>query len=256
MELDLSGKSAIVTGAGSGIGREVAHTLASHGAAVTVGDVNGESGQKTADEIKEHGGKSQAVRTDVSDSGQVSALVKAAEEAFGGVDILVNNAGFGFNSRIVDMTEEDWDRVLDVNLKGQFLCSKAAGRAMIQQGKGGRIVNIASTAAANARYEGGAYCAAKAGVVQLTKVLAMELGPYGITVNSVGPGLTETPANLDTSHEYRANFLAQVALGRTAQPSEIANAVLFLASPMAEYISGQVIYVDGGYSAGKLTVRG
>ena len=127
---------------------------------------------------------------------------------------------------------------------------------MIKQGKGGKIINIASTAAANGRYAGGAYCAAKAGVVQFTKVLSMELGQYGITVNSVGPGLTETPANLEVSHEYRANFLAQVPFGRRGQPSEIANAVLFLASPLADYVSGQVIYVDGGYSAGKLTVRG
>ena len=256
MEIHLNKKSAVVTGAGSGIGKEIAHTLAAHGAAVTVGDVNGEAGQKTADEIIEHGGRAQAITTDVSDSHQVSSLIKAAEDTFGGVDILVNNAGFGFTATIVEMTEEDWDRVLGVNLKGQFLCSKAAGASMIKQGKGGRIINIASTAAANGRYAGGAYCAAKAGVVQFTKVLSMELGQYGITVNSVGPGLTETPANLEVSHEYRANFLAQVALGRRGQPSEIANAVLFLASPLADYVSGQVLYVDGGYSAGKLTVRG
>ncbi|CAI7996698.1 3-oxoacyl-[acyl-carrier-protein] reductase FabG [Geodia barretti] len=154
------------------------------------------------------------------------------------------------------MAEEDWDLVLDVNLKGQFLGCQAAGRRMIDQGTGGRIVNIASTAANNARYQGGAYCAAKAGVVQLTRVLALELGEFGITVNAVGPGFTETPATVETSDEYRTNFLAQVPAGRSGRPTDIANAVLFLASPLAEYVNGQVIYVDGGYSAGKLTVRG
>ena len=127
---------------------------------------------------------------------------------------------------------------------------------MIQHGSGGRIVNIASTAANNARYAGGAYCAAKAGVVQLTKVMALELGEHGITVNAVGPGFTETPATVESSDEYRSNFLAQVPAGRSGRTSDIANAVLFLASPSAEYVSGQAIYVDGGYSAGKLTVRG
>ena len=193
---------------------------------------------------------------DVTDSERVNSMVEAATSAFGSLDILVNVAGFGFNSRIVDMREEDWDLVLGVNLKGQFLCCRAAARRMIEQGQGGRIVNIASTAANNARYEGGAYCAAKAGVVQLTKVLALELGEYGITVNAVGPGFTETPATVESSDEYRSNFLAQVPAGRSGRTSDIANAVLFLASPLAEYVIGQAIYVDGGYSAGKLTVRG
>ena len=175
--MDLSGKSAIVTGSGSGIGRQIATTLAAHGASVTIADINLSSAEETARRIIESGGAAQAVETNVSNSSQVDALMSATAAAYGAVDILVNNAGFGFNSRIVDMLEEDWDRVLAVNLKGQFLCSQAAARRMIEQGSGGRIVNIASTAAANARYEGGAYCAAKAGVVQLTKVLALELGP-------------------------------------------------------------------------------
>ena len=170
--MDLSGKSAIVTGSGSGIGRQIASTLAIQGASVTIADFNFQGAAETLRRIEESGGTARAVETDVSDSGQVDDLVASTAAAYGAVDILVNNAGFGFNSRIVDMLEEDWDRVLAVNLKGQFLCSRAAARLMIEQRSGGRIVNIASTAAANARYEGGAYCAAKAGVVQLTKVLA------------------------------------------------------------------------------------
>ena len=254
--MNLSGKSAIVTGSASGIGREIALTLAADGASVTVADRNLEGTEAVASRIKESGGTARAVQVDVTDSGQVDAAVEGAAEAYGSLDILVNVAGFGFNSPIVDMREEDWDLVLSVNLKGQFLCARAAARRMIRQGNGGRIINIASTAANNARYAGGAYCAAKAGVVQLTKVLALELGEYGITVNAVGPGFTETPATVESSDEYRSNFLAQVPAGRAGRTSDIANAVLFLASPSAEYISGQAIYVDGGYSAGKLTVRG
>ena len=254
--MNLSGKSAIVTGAASGIGREIALTLAADGASVTVADRNLEGAEAVARQIAEADGPARAAQVDVTDGGQVDAMVESAAAAFGSVDILVNVAGFGFNSPIVDMREEDWDLVLGVNLKGQFLCCRAAGRRMIEQGNGGRIVNIASTAANNARYAGGAYCAAKAGVVQLTKVLALELGEYGITVNAVGPGFTETPATVESSEEYRSNFLNQVPAARFGQPADIANAVLFLASPLAEYVNGQVIYVDGGYSAGKLTVRG
>ena len=254
--MTLSGKSAIVTGSASGIGREIALTLAADGASVTVADRNLEGAEAVARQIIESGGAARAAQVDVTNSGQVDAAVEGAAAAYGSVDILVNVAGFGFNSPIVDMREEDWDLVLGVNLKGQFLCARAAARRMIRQGNGGRIVNIASTAANNARYAGGAYCAAKAGVVQLTKVLALELGEYGITVNAVGPGFTETPATVESSDEYRTNFLAQVPAGRSGRTSDIANAVLFLASPSAEYVNGQAIYVDGGYSAGKLTVRG
>ena len=254
--MNLSGKSAIVTGSASGIGREIALALAADGASVTVADRNLAGAETVAGQIAESGGTARAAQVDVTDSGQVDAVVDGAAAACGSVDILVNVAGFGFNSPIVDMREEDWDLVLGVNLKGQFLCCRAAARRMIRQGNGGRIVNIASTAANNARYAGGAYCAAKAGVVQLTKVLALELGEHGITVNAVGPGFTETPATVESSDEYRSNFLAQVPTGRSGRTSDIANAVLFLASPSAEYVNGQAIYVDGGYSAGKLTVRG
>ena len=254
--MELGNKAAIVTGSASGIGREIALTLAANGASVTVADRNLSGAESLVRQILEAGGTARATEVDVTDRAKVAAMVESSVGAFGSLDIFVNVAGFGFNSRIVDMREEDWDLVLGVNLKGQFLGCQAAGRQMIEQGTGGRIVNIASTAANNARYEGGAYCAAKAGVVQLTKVLALELGEFGITVNAVGPGFTETPATVETSDEYRNNFLTQVPAGRSGRTTDIANAVLFLASPSAEYVNGQVIYVDGGYSAGKLTVRG
>ena len=254
--MELDGKSAIVTGAASGIGREIAVTLAAAGAAVTVADRNLDGAESTARRIAESGGKARAAAVDVTIAAQVDSMFADAAAAWGAVDILVNVAGFALNSPIVEMPESDWDLVLGVNLKGQFLCCRAAGRRMMAQGTGGRIVNIASTAAGNARYAGGAYCAAKAGVVQLTRVLALELGEFGITVNAVGPGFTETPATQESSAEYRRNFLAQVPAARAGQPADIANAVCFLVSPAAEYINGQIIYVDGGYSAGKLSVRG
>ena len=153
--MNLSGKSAIVTGSASGIGREIALTLAANGASVTVADINPEGAEAVAAQIRDSDGSATAARVDVTDSAQVEAVADASVAAFGSLDILVNVAGFGFNSPIVDMREEDWDRVLGVNLKGQFLCSRAAARRMIAQGTGGRIVNIASTAANNARYAGG-----------------------------------------------------------------------------------------------------
>lgn len=254
--MTLDGKAAIITGAASGIGREIALTLAAAGAAVTVADVNLAGAEAVARRIAEGGGAGRAAAVDVADSGQVAAMVAAAAAAYGAVDVLVNNAGYALNAPVVDMSERDWDLVLGVNLKGQFLCCRAVGRRMLAQGTGGRIINLASTAAGNARYAGAAYGAAKAGVVQLTRTLALELGGHGITVNAVGPGFTETPATVETSPEYRDNFLEQVPAGRAGQPADIAHAVLFLASPGSEYVNGQILYVDGGYSAGKLTVRG
>jgi NAD(P)-dependent dehydrogenase (short-subunit alcohol dehydrogenase family) len=257
----LAGKVAIVTGAGSsgpgvGTGKATSILFAREGAKVLLVDRVARQAEETLASVREERGEASVFEADVTRSEECQAMVEAALERYGGVHVLFNNVGILARGTVVDVKEEDWDRVLEVNLKGQFLGCQAAGRRMIEQGTGGRIVNIASTAANNARYEGGAYCAAKAGVVQLTRVLALELGEFGITVNAVGPGFTETPATVETSDEYRSNFLEQVSAGRPGRPSDIANAVLFLASPSAEYVNGQVIYVDGGYSAGKLTVRG
>ena len=256
--MELQGRSAIVTGGGRGIGREIALILASCGASVTVADLDPDHGKAVAEEINNQGGSALSVEVDVSSNDQVETMVSSSIKAFGSLYILVNNAGIGQNALVVDTTEEDWDRILTVNLKGQFLCSRETAKVMIRQGIGGRIINIASTAADNGRVQGAAYCASKAGVVQLTKVLAMELGSHNINVNAVSPGLTDTTdaPNINASSAYRSAFLSQVSLGRAGQAKEIAQTVLFLASPQANFITGEVIHVDGGYSAGKLTVRG
>ena len=255
--MQLEGLNAVVTGGGRGIGREIALELAEAGASVAVADINLTSAQQTANTIQEMGRFAMAIAVDISDSAQVKNMVNAASEALGSLDILVNNAGIGISASVMETTDEELDHVLGVNLKGTFLCCREASKTMVAQGKGGRIVNIASSAGDNARVEGGAYCASKAGILQLTRVLAMELGPHGINVNSVSPGLTDTIAgpNVSANQAYRNSFLAQVSLGRAAHPRDVARAVRFLVSPESSYVTGETFHVDGGYSAGKPTVR-
>ncbi len=255
--MQLKGLNAVVTGGGRGIGREIALELAEAGASVAVADVNLISAEETAKAIKRIGGAASAIGVDISDSAQVREMVAYSIKTLGSIDILVNNAGIGINASVMETTDEQLDQVLNVNLKGTFLCCREASRAMVERGKGGRIVNIASSAGDNARVEGGAYCASKAGILQLTRVLAMELGPHGINVNAVSPGLTDTISgpNASANEAYRNSFLAQVSLGRAAHPRDVARAVRFLVSPESSYVTGETIHVDGGYSAGKPTVR-
>ncbi len=255
--MQLEGLNAVVTGGGRGIGREISLELAEAGASVAVADVNLASAQETVKAIQKTGGSASAIGVDISDSAQVREMVASAIESLGSLNILVNNAGIGISASVMETTDEELDHVLNVNLKGTFLCCREASKAMVSAGKGGRIVNIASSAGDNARVEGGAYCASKAGILQLTRVLAMELGPHGINVNAVSPGLTDTIAgpNVSANQAYRNSFLAQVSLGRAAQPRDVARAVRFLVSPESGYVTGETIHVDGGYSAGKPTVR-
>lgn len=249
-------RSAIITGGGRGIGREIALLLADNGSSITIGDQDLDAARLVAEEINHLGGKSLAIGVDVSKSDQVIAMVSTTVRTFGTVDILVNNAGIGLTSSIIHTTDQDWDRIQNVNLKGNFLCSREAAKVMINQGRGGQIINISSTAADNARVQAGAYCASKAGVLQLTKVLALELGPHGITTNAICPGLTDYATGPNpASGIYREAFLSQVSLGRVGLASDIAQTVEFLVSGKASFINGEVIHVDGGYSAGKPTVR-
>jgi glucose 1-dehydrogenase len=253
--MTLDGQVALVTGAASGIGRAIATALVAQDARVMIGDLNGTRAQQVAAELGE--GKARACRIDVADSRQADAAIAAAVEAFGQLNILVNNAGIDLHKPIVEITDEEWQRTIAVILNGTFYCARAAARQMMSQGSGGKIVNIASTVAGGPRPNSGPYCAAKAGIVALTSVLAMELGPHGINVNCVGPGLTDTPLMQgSTTPAYQENFIKQVPLGRMAQPADIADVVAFLCTPAARYVTGQTLFVDGGYLAGKYTSHG
>jgi NAD(P)-dependent dehydrogenase (short-subunit alcohol dehydrogenase family) len=256
--MTLEGKTAVVTGGAHGLGRAIALRLADDGADVMVADLLGGDAETVADEVSALGRRAASFEVDVSDAGAVGAMVMATVEAFGRIDILVNDAGVSGESALLEMEESFWDRIMAVNLKGNFLCSQAVARQMVAQGEGGRIINITSTAGANARPGASAYASSKAGIIQFTKVLALELGGEGITVNAVGPGMTLTGSEVKPapSDEYQKAFVGQVPMGRPGAPADIAAAVAFLASGDAAYINGQVIFVDGGYSAGKLSVSG
>lgn len=256
--VDFAGKVAIVSGAASGISRVILTRLAEAGARTVIADLDDDWGATTAHELTARGLESIYCHTDVRDSRQVNRTVEAAVAQFGRVDILVHGAGVGVHKEIIDLSDEDWDLQVDVQLRGAFLLSRAAANQMIKQGQGGRIVLIGSTSANNARPKSGPHAASKAAEIQLSKVMALELGRYGITSNVVSPGLTniEGISRSSQSPEYQQVFVTQVPLGRLGTPDEIADAVLFIASDAARFITGQTLYVDGGYSAGKLVVDG
>jgi 3-oxoacyl-[acyl-carrier protein] reductase len=241
---------AIVTGAGQGIGRAIAITLAREGATVVVNDVIPERADKVAEEIKSLGGQALAVAADVSKAREVDKLVAKALAGYKKIDILVNNAGIGRMIRLLEMTEADWDNHMNTNIKSQFLCSKAVIERMIKQ-KRGKIINIASLAAHIGAPGLSAYGASKGGVAQFTKALAVEFGKYNIMVNAVSPGFTLTELVKQTGRD-RPDFLEgmdRIPLRRPAEPEDIANVVLFLASAESDYITGQLIIVDGGLMA-------
>ena len=237
-------KVALITGGASGIGREIARIYVEEGAHVVLGDRNG---VLVTDAAKELGGAAVAVEMDVTRETDVERAVAAAVSRFGRLDIGVNCAGLGVSVPLTEQTEAQWDTVVDVCLKGVFLSVKHEARAMVAAGHGGAIVNIASI---NARQPGeglSAYCAAKAGVEMLTRVAAMELGPHGVRVVGIGPGLIDTPLSTfqrDRPH-VREAFLANIPLGRVGTARDIANAAVFLASDDASWVSGDTLFVDG-----------
>jgi len=241
---------AIVTGAGQGIGRAIALTLAIEGATVVVNDIDPEKAEKVAEEVGAQGGQALPVQADVSKAKDVEILVKKTLDSYKRVDILVNNAGVAKMTRLLELTEAEWDRTMNINIKGQFLCSKAVIAHMIKQKKG-KIINIASLSAHIGAPGLAAYGASKGGVVQLTKALAVEVGKYNIMVNAVSPGLTMTDL-IKSAVKDRPDFIEgmdRIPLRRAAEPEDIANVVLFLASSESDYITGQVIIVDGGLMA-------
>lgn len=244
-----SGKVALVTGAGSGIGRCVALRLAQDGAAVALLDINENSIKRVQQEIQNLGAKAIAVTADVTDFSQVQEAVSKCLTQLGGLDILVNCAAILSTTPFLELTDEEWDRIMAVNLKGIYYMCKAAVSHMIRN-KNGRIVNLASIAG---KRGGGflgriAYATSKAGVIGFSAALARELAPYGITVNVVSPGPTDTPMTNWISSEVRQRIVSGIPMGRMGRPEEIAAAVVFLASPEASFITGEVLDVDGGVS--------
>jgi 3-oxoacyl-[acyl-carrier protein] reductase len=244
--MDLAGKVAVVTGSSRGIGRAIALRLAQDGAKVVV---NYRSDEQAANEVVEQirsgGGEAVAVQGDVSQVAEAQALIDAAKDAFDRVDILVNNAGTTRDTLLMRMSEDDWDIVIDTNLKGTFNCIKAASRQMMRQ-RYGRIVNVTSVAGISGNAGQANYASAKAGLIGLTKTVAKELGGRQITCNAIAPGLVATDLTADLPEALVCQAVDRTPLGRTGTPEDMAAAVAFLASDEAGYITGQVLAVDGG----------
>lgn len=245
--IDLTGKVAVVTGAGRGIGAAIAGAFAEAKADIVVADLNNRSAQQTADRLTGLGRRALAVTADVGVPAQVSQLFDIVRTEFGRLDILVNNAGVWFRKPFLEISDSEWDLVLTTNLKGTFLCTREAARIMMPQ-RQGCIINIASHAGLfYSRGQGAHYAASKAGIIQLTRVLAFELGPFQIRINAIAPGGINTAASPDIRPEATLNReSASNPLGRRGEPADIAHAALFLASPMASFMTGQTLVVNGG----------
>ena len=246
---DLKGMAALVTGASRGIGRALALALAQAGSDVALNARSADSLKETAREIEKLGRKVCIAAGDVSDEQQVGAFVKQVQEAFGKIDILINNAGIWEGTYFLRISKSDWDKVLNVNLTGTFLVAKAVGKVMLKQ-RSGKIINLSSVLGLRGSPQAVAYCVAKGGVIQMTRVMAIELGPAGIQVNCLAPGLIATDMTREyvENKEAMAQYLSRVPLRRYGHPEELAGAALFLASKASDMVTGQVIVVDGGES--------
>jgi 3-oxoacyl-[acyl-carrier protein] reductase len=240
----LAHEVAIVTGAARGIGKSIAMALSKEGASIVLSDIM-EDVHKTAAEIGESGGKAIAVVGNVTQFSDCEAIVDMAIQTFGKIDILVNNAGITKDNLVLRMSEADWDAVLNINLKGAFLCTKAAIKPMIKQ-RSGKIVNIASVIGLMGNIGQANYAASKGGVISFTKSMAKELGSRHIRVNAIAPGFIESKMTDALSEEAKHNLFKGIPLGTLGKPEYVADAVVFLASPAASYITGQVLNVDGG----------
>lgn len=245
----LDGKIAIVTGGGSGIGRAISLAFAAEGANIVVDDINLEGANSVVNEVEALGREALAVKADVSNIEEVNQMVEAALDKFGKIDILVNNACRGAGGRTEELAEERWDRCLNVCLKGALLCSQAAGKVMIKQGKGGRIINISSMLGLKAGPNSIAYVSAKSGLIGFTQSLAIDWAKYNINVNCIAPGLIETPMILGGRKEGREERATLVPLGRLGVPEDVAKVALFLASSESDYVTGITMPVDGGMYA-------
>jgi NAD(P)-dependent dehydrogenase (short-subunit alcohol dehydrogenase family) len=244
-------RSVLVTGAADGIGRGIATCFAEHGDRVALLDYDVDKLERTAAGLRDGGHHVIALPADVRDAAAIDAAVARVVEAHDGLDVAISNAAVYPNTPVVDMAEEEWDRVMDTNLKGAFLLTRAAARQMLRQGRGGKLCLIASGAYKSARRGAAHYCASKAGLVLLAQTLALELAEQRINVNVVSPGFIEVGLRPGVSVPYREKIKHDIPWGRFGEPSEIAHAVQFLCSPEAEFITGSVLSVDGGSSAGR-----
>jgi NAD(P)-dependent dehydrogenase (short-subunit alcohol dehydrogenase family) len=245
-------KVAVITGSGQGIGKQIAIQLAADSYAIVIADIREEVAQQVAAELKTSGHKAAACRVDVTDPNSCNEMISRAVDQFGRVDVQVNSAGISKPGPSLDVTPQDWQRMIDIQMNGTFYCCQSAGRQMVQQGEGGCIVNISSILAEAAFPQRASYCSAKAAVNMLTKVLAIEWAEYQIRVNAVGPAHTATEMtriNAARGLYDIATITKRIPMGRLASVEDIANGVSFLCSEKASFITGQVLYVDGGYLA-------
>jgi len=241
-------KKVLVTGAGHGIGRAIARAFIGEGARVAINDIIAD---RVAAVVEKLGSRCCGVAGDISDTEEARSVVSRAAGELGGLDIVVSNAGLYPSHAFLDMDVNDWDRVMAVNVRGTFLICQAAAQQMVKNKQAGVIVTISSGSARFARVGSAHYCASKAAIVMLTRVMALELAPYRIRVNSVSPGIIDVPGGQPLSETYKAAMTRMVPWGRMGRPEDVANLVLLVSDPAAEYMTGQVIPVDGGLSSGR-----
>lgn len=248
----LDGKVALITGAASGIGRAAALLFAREGAKVAVADLAAAGGQETVDMIKKAGGEARFMRVDVTKASEVEGMVRSVVDAFGRVDVLYNNAGMeGAVGDVADVAERDWDTIINVNLKSVFLCSKYTVPVMVRQG-GGSIISTSSVMALGGKAKVAAYCVSKAGVITLTKSMAIECAKSNIRVNCICPGLIDTPLSARSISSIQLEYIPE---GKPGRPEDVAHAALYLAADDSVYVTGTAIVVDGGWTAGLIVPR-
>ena len=243
--IEIKNNIAIVTGSARGIGAEIALALADAGCHIVVSDIDENGARNIAEKVKAKGRDSLVIKADVSEMDQANQLIEATLDKFGRLDILINNAGITRDNLLIRMKESEWDSVIKVNLKGTFNCIKASTKTFMKQ-RSGKIINLASVVGLMGNVSQANYAASKAGVIGLTKSVAKELGSRNIQVNALAPGYIETEMTKSLSDTAKEAFMTAIPLKRAGKPGDVANAVLFLASPLSDYITGQVLNIDGG----------